>query len=60
MSASGLMSSAAERPYRGARYALLRSSARAVPIASEVIQCVVTSPPYWGLPHFRSLKKQIS
>lgn len=28
---------------------LLRASASQIPIADESVQCVVTSPPYWGL-----------
>ena len=28
---------------------LIRSDARAIPLADESVQCVVTSPPYWGL-----------
>lgn len=27
----------------------IRADARSLPIASESVQCVVTSPPYWGL-----------
>lgn len=27
----------------------IRADARALPIADETVQCVVTSPPYWGL-----------
>lgn len=27
----------------------IRADARALPIANESVQCVVTSPPYWGL-----------
>ena len=29
--------------------ALIRASAQAIPLAAETVQCVVTSPPYWGL-----------
>lgn len=29
--------------------ALLKSDARKIPLADESVQCVVTSPPYWGL-----------
>ena len=29
--------------------ALLQGDARALPLADESVQCVVTSPPYWGL-----------
>ena len=28
---------------------LIRSDARVIPLADESVQCVVTSPPYWGL-----------
>ncbi len=28
---------------------LLRADARNIPLACESVQCVVTSPPYWGL-----------
>ena len=28
---------------------LLKADARAVPLRDETVQCVVTSPPYWGL-----------
>ena len=30
-------------------YVLLQASANAIPLADESVQCVVTSPPYWGL-----------
>jgi DNA modification methylase len=30
-------------------YQLIRASARQLPLADESVQCVVTSPPYWGL-----------
>ncbi len=33
---------------RGAAF-LLRADARALPLADRSVQCVVTSPPYWGL-----------
>jgi DNA modification methylase len=29
--------------------ALLNSDARSIPLADQSVQCVVTSPPYWGL-----------
>ena len=28
---------------------LLKADARRIPLADECVQCVVTSPPYWGL-----------
>ena len=28
---------------------LIRSDARAIPLADESVQCCITSPPYWGL-----------
>ena len=28
---------------------LIRGDARALPVAAGTVQCVVTSPPYWGL-----------
>ena len=28
---------------------ILRADARAIPLRDESVQCVVTSPPYWGL-----------
>jgi site-specific DNA-methyltransferase (cytosine-N4-specific) len=28
---------------------ILRADARAIPLRDETVQCVVTSPPYWGL-----------
>lgn len=30
-------------------YLLARADARSIPLADESVQCVVTSPPYWGL-----------
>jgi DNA modification methylase len=30
-------------------WAILQADARAIPLQSESVQCVVTSPPYWGL-----------
>lgn len=32
-----------------ASYALLQAQANKLPLADESVQCVVTSPPYWGL-----------
>ena len=28
---------------------LLKADARQIPLRDESVQCVVTSPPYWGL-----------
>jgi tRNA G10 N-methylase Trm11 len=28
---------------------IVHADARAIPLADESVQCVVTSPPYWGL-----------
>ena len=28
---------------------MIRGDARAIPLADDCVQCVVTSPPYWGL-----------
>ena len=29
--------------------AMIQATATAIPLADETVQCVVTSPPYWGL-----------
>ena len=34
---------------------LLRGDARALPLTDQSVQCVVTSPPYWGLRDYRLL-----
>jgi hypothetical protein len=31
---------------------LVRADARALPLADRSVQCVVTSPPYWGLRNY--------
>jgi len=33
-------------------WAVLRGDARQLPLADESVQCVVTSPPYWGLRNY--------
>lgn len=35
-----------------ARHLLIRADARRIPIADRSVQCVVTSPPYWGLRNY--------
>lgn len=32
---------------------IVRADARCLPIASESVQCIVTSPPYWGLRDYK-------
>ena len=34
---------------RGVSVLLLQADARHIPLANESVDCVVTSPPYWGL-----------
>ena len=34
---------------------ILRADARAIPLADRSVQCVVTSPPYWGLRSYAGL-----
>lgn len=34
---------------RGGKFVIIQADARQLPIASGAVQCVVTSPPYWGL-----------
>lgn len=31
---------------------ILQGDARSLPLADESVQCVVTSPPYWGLRNY--------
>ena len=38
---------------------LIRSDARAIPLADESVQCCVTSPPYWGLRSYRGGENMI-
>ena len=33
----------------GISASLLQASSHAIPLADEIVQCVITSPPYWGL-----------
>lgn len=37
---------------------LLQASANALPLADESVQCVVTSPPYWGLRQYAGEQRQ--
>ena len=39
-------------------YRLFLGSARSVPIADESVQCVVTSPPYWGLRQYAGEQRE--
>lgn len=38
---------------------LLLASARALPLAAETVQCVVTSPPYWGLRQYEGEQREV-
>ena len=38
---------------------LIQSSARAIPLAAETVQCVVTSPPYWGLRQYAGEQREV-
>ena len=38
---------------------LIQASARALPLASESVQCVVTSPPYWGLRSYAGEQREV-
>lgn len=40
-------------------YQLIKSPANKLPLANESIQCVVTSPPYWGLRKYDGLQDLI-
>jgi tRNA G10 N-methylase Trm11 len=35
---------------------IIRADARTMPLRAETVQCVVTSPPYWGSPHETEFK----
>ena len=38
---------------------IIRGDARSIPLADESVQCVVTSPPYWGLRAYAGIKDSI-
>ena len=38
---------------------LIRADARRIPLADESVQCVVTSPPYWGLRKYKGTQDLI-
>jgi DNA modification methylase len=38
---------------------LLLASARALPLADETVQCVVTSPPYWNLRKYEGEQREV-
>jgi DNA modification methylase len=40
-------------------WSILNADARHIPLADESVQCVVTSPPYWGLRDFGNSGEQI-
>jgi tRNA G10 N-methylase Trm11 len=38
---------------------LIHADARRIPLANETVQCVVTSPPYWGLRKYKGEQELI-
>ena len=38
---------------------LIRGDARRLPLADESVQCIVTSPPYWGLRKYAGAQELI-
>jgi len=44
---------------RQARWTILHADAHDIPLADQTVQCVVTSPPYWGLRDYKLGKRGI-
>ena len=38
---------------------LIQGSASHIPLADESVQCVVTSPPYWGLRQYAGEQREV-